>query len=131
MTVFKPNFSVFIPSDYEFNYKELKKLYKKYRKQLEDEREFREVVQTTFIYSFFKDNKFILCVYYYYEDGKLYVNAFSKRHNHLENMICFKESLNWFNCNIYARSKLKTSILCLLRAGFKKIDNNLYKYERK
>lgn len=130
MTAFRHNFQVYIPSDYEFNYKELKKLYKKYRKQLDDEREFRELVESTFIYSFFKDNKFICCIYFYYEDGKLYVNAFSKRHTHNENMICFKESLNWFNCNIYARSILKTSIFCLLKAGFKRINNNLFIYER-
>lgn len=130
MTVFKPNFNVYIPTDYEFNYKELKKLYKKYKKELREPREFKEVVETSFIYSFFKDNKFFLCIYYYEMDGKLFVNAFGKRHNHLNVMTCLKESLNWFNCDIYAYSILKTSILCLLRAGFKKIDSELYKYER-
>lgn len=131
MTVFKHNYNVFIPTDYEFNYKELKKLYKRNQKLLDDERSFKELTKNTFIYSFFKEKKFICCIYYYEEQGKMYVNAFSTRHHHEDNMLCFKESLNWFNCDIFARSRQKTSILCLLKANFKKIEHNLYKYERK
>jgi hypothetical protein len=131
LTVFKHNLEVFIPTDKEFNYKELKKLYKKYKKELEDPRSFKKIIKESFVYSFFYEKKFILCLYFYYINDKLFINAFGTRHNHLKIMECFKHSLTWFTCDIYARSVLKTSILCLLRAGFKKIDTELYKYERK
>lgn len=130
MTAFKHNIQVYIPTDKEFNFAEIKKIYKKYKKQLEEPRKFKDIVKNSFFYTFYKDGKFIICIYYYEINGKLFVNAFSNRHTHLENMQCFKHSLTWFNCDIYARSVLKTSIYCLLKAGFKKIDKEIYKYER-
>ena len=130
MTVFKHNYEVFIPTDKEFDYGKVKKIYKKYKKQLEEPRKFKDIVKNSFFYTFYKENKFIICIYYYEIDGKLFVNAFSNRKTHLDNMVCFKESLKWFNCDIYARSVLKTSIFCLLKAGFKRIDKENFKYER-
>lgn len=131
MTVFKHNIQVYIPTDKEFNFTEIKRIYKKYKKQLEEPRKFKDIVKNSLFYTFYKDGKFIICIYYYEIDGKVFVNAFSNRHSHLDNMVCFKESLNWFNCDIYARSILKTSIYCLLKAGFKRIDKEIFKYERK
>lgn len=122
--------SVRIPTDKNFNFKECKKLFKKYKKELDDKDKFRNIVNNTFFYSFFYDYQFIGCIYYYFKNDKLYVNAFAHRHTHLINLECFKLSLTWFNCDIYANSILKSSILCLLRCGFKKIGKNLYKYER-
>ena len=130
MTVFKHNYEVFIPTDKEFDYGKVKKIYKKYKKQLEEPRKFKDIVKNSFFYTFYKENKFIICIYYYEIDGKLFVNAFSNRKTHLDNMVCFKESLKWFNCDIYARSVLKTSIFCLLKAGFKRINKENFKYER-
>ena len=46
---------VFIPKDSGFNYKQCKKLYKKYRKQIGDDQEFRDIVKNTFFYSFFDE----------------------------------------------------------------------------
>lgn len=117
---------VLIPHDQDFNYKECKKLYKKYSKEIGDSREFREIVRDTYFYSFFEDEKFIGCIYYYQENGKLFVNAFAKRHTHITNIKCLKQTFDWFNCDIYARSTHKTAILCLYRCGFKKIGTNLY-----
>lgn len=118
---------VFIPKDLNFNYKECKKLYKKYKNKLEDERNFSDIVKNTWFFSFFNDNNFIGCIYFYRENDKLFVNAFAKRHTHLINLECFKMSFDWFNCDIYARSRQKTAILCLYKCGFKKIDTNIYK----
>lgn len=91
---------------------------------------FRSIVDNTFFYSFFDDDKFIGCIYYYEKDGKLFVNAFADRHTHNINLFCLKKSFEWFNCDIYAETVHKTAILCLYKCGFKKVDNNLYKYER-
>lgn len=121
---------VYIPNDYDFNYKQCKKLYKKYQKQIGDDVEFRDVVKNTFFYSFFDDEKHIGCIYYYEKDGKLFVNAFANRHTHEINITCLKMTFDWFNCDIYAKTAHKTAIFCLYKCGFKKIGDNLYKYER-
>lgn len=121
---------VYIPSDREFNYKECKKLFKKYRKQINDNQEFRDIVANTFFYSFFDDDKYIGCIYFYQKNDKLFVNAYAKRHMHKLTIECFKMSLDWFTGDIYAQTTRKTAILCLLRSGFKKIQQDLYKYER-
>ena len=122
--------TVYIPSDFDFNYKQCKKLYKKYQKQIGDDVDFRDVVKNTFFYSFFDDEKHIGCIYYYEKDGKLFVNAFANRHTHEINITCLKMTFDWFNCDIYAKTAHKTAIFCLYKCGFKKIGDNLYKYER-
>lgn len=121
---------VYIPSDYDFNYKQCKKLYKKYQRKIGDDVEFRDLVKNTFFYSFFDDEKHIGCIYYYEKDGKLFVNAFANRHTHEINITCLKMTFGWFNCDIYAKTAHKTAIYCLYKCGFKKIGDNLYKYER-
>ena len=122
--------TVKIPKDKDFNYKECKKMYAQCKKQVNDNQKFRDIVDNTFFYSFFDDDKHIGCIYYYEIDNKLYVNAFAGRHTHLVNIEALKQSLSWFNCDIYAQTPHKTASLCLYRCGFKKISDNLYKYER-
>lgn len=121
---------VYIPKDIDFNYKQCKKLYKKNQRKIGDNSEFRYVVKNTFFYSFFDNGKHIGCIYYYKKDGKLFINAFANRHTHEINLTCLKMSLEWFNCDIYAQTHHKTAILCLYKCSFKKISNDLYKYER-
>ena len=106
---------VYIPSDFDFNYKQCKKLYKKYQKQIGDDVDFRDVVKNTFFYSFFDDEKHIGCIYYYEKDGKLFVNAFANRHTHEINITCLKMTFDWFNCDIYAKTAHKTAIFCLYK----------------
>ena len=122
--------TVRIPTDKNFNYKECKKLYRKYAKLINDNQCFRDIVNNTFFYSFFDDNRHIGCIYYYMRDDKLFVNAFAYRGTHKLNLECLKKSFDWFNCDIYAETQHKTASLCLFRCGFKKVGNNLYKYER-
>ena len=121
---------VFIPTDRKFNYDECKKLFDKYSLSINENQEFKDIVKNTFFYAFYCDDKLIGCIYYYIKDNKLFVNAFADRHTHLLNIECFKKTFDWFNCDIYAQTPYKTAILCLYRCGFKKIDDNLYKYER-
>lgn len=124
--------NVFIPTDAGFDYKQCKKMYKKCRKKINDNQEFRDIVKNTFFYAFFDENKKLYgCIYYYMRGDKLFVNAFAGRHTHLINIEQFKRTFDWFNCDIYAETKHKTAIYCLLKCGFKKIDENLYRYRRK
>lgn len=119
-----------IPTDKNFNYKECKKLFFKCNRFIKDGSRFRDIVENTFFYSFFNDDEFIGCIYFYYRDDKLFVNAFAHRGRHKLNLECLKMTFDWFNCDIYAESVQKPAILCLYRCGFKKIGENLYIKEK-
>ncbi len=119
-----------IPSDSDFNYKQCKKLFKKYRNKINDNNEFKNIVKNTFFYSFFDDDNFLGCIYYYEKDDKMYVNAYAGRHHHIQNITCLKLSLEWFNCDIYAETTHKTAIFCLYKCGFKRINEDLFIYRR-
>ncbi len=119
---------VLIPKNPGFNYLECKQLYIQNLSQVDDIEDFDYILKTTFFYSFIreKDNKFIGCLYFYLKDNKLYVNGYSNRHCHLENIECLKLAKNWFNCDIWAQTPHRTAAICLLRAGFKKVNSNTY-----
>jgi len=121
---------VLIPSDKDFNYLECKKLFEDNQNLIEDYEKFDDVTKNTFFYSFLVNGKHIGCIYYYEIDNKLYVNVVAYRGTHLINLECFKKSLTWWNCDIYARSHHKTAIYGMLKCGFKKIGENLYIYKR-
>jgi hypothetical protein len=121
---------VLIPANPDFNYEECKILFEKNQYLIEDFEKFDDVIKNTFFYSFFEGGKHIGCIYYYELDNKLYVNVVAYRKTHLINIECFKESLTWWNCDIYARTHHKTAIYGILKCGFKKIGENLYRYRR-
>ena len=122
---------ILTPKDNLFNYDEAKKLHDQYADLLEDGCEFDELINYSHFFSFYDGEKFIGCIYFYKKDGKTFVNAFAGRKTHKSNIECLKKALNFYKCDIYANSTQKTAILCLLRAGFKKTDNNLYIYKRR
>lgn len=121
---------VLIPSNPNFNYHQCKKLFEDNQDLIEDYEKFDDVIKNTFFYSFLVNGKHIGCIYYYEIDNKLYVNVVAYRGTHQINLECFKTSLTWWNCDIYARTHHKTAIYGILKCGFKKIGENLYKYER-
>lgn len=121
---------VLIPKDKNFNFKQCKKLYKEHKKLIGDNQKFRDIVENTYFYSFFDDNKHLGCIYYYLKNNKLFVNAFAHRHTHELNLECLKKTFNWFNCDIYAQTTHKTAILCLYKCGFRKVKDNLYIKEK-
>lgn len=121
---------ILIPSNRAFNYQECKKLFEDNQDLLEDFYNFDTVIKNTFFYSFCENGKHLGCIYYYEIDDKLFVNAVAYRKTHLTNIECFKKSLTWWNCDVYARTHHKTAIYAILKCGFKKIGKNLYKYRR-
>lgn len=120
------------PEDPLFNFFECKNFYEKNQKLLDDFTPFEELIKDDDIhfYSFYENEKFIGCIYFYLNNNKVFVNAFAKRHTHKTNIECLKKSLTFYSCDIFATSEHKTAILCLLKCGFKKVKDNLYKYER-
>lgn len=122
--------TVLTPLDNNFNFEQAHDAYLKYQKDLGDERNFINVILNSFFYSYFNDGVYLGSIYFYTEKNKLFVNAFANRHTHLLNLECFKQSLGYFKCNIYARALHRTSSICLLKCGFKRIKDNLFIYER-
>ncbi len=122
---------ILTPKDNLFNYDEAKKLYEQSVKSLQDTNSFDEILERNHFFSFYIEKKFIGCIYFYDIDGKLFFNGFAGRKTHKQNIECIKSVLKFYNCDIYARSTKKPAILCLLKAGFKKIDDSTYKYERR
>lgn len=120
-----------IPLNQRFNFDECKEMYEKYQKELEDDTDFSQLARSAFFYSFYEDGNLLGCIYFYEKNGKLFLNGFADRKHHLSNLECLKWSLSWFDCDIYAEGLHKTSRLCLLKSGFKRVKDNLFKYRRK
>lgn len=121
---------ILTPNDPLFNYNECEKLYNSLKEDIGEVLSFDDLLIGIDFYSFYENDKFLGCIYYYPIGKALFVNAFANRHHHKLNLECFKKSLSFYPCNIFARSNKKTSILCLLKSGFKRIGKNLYKLER-
>jgi hypothetical protein len=126
-----PLISCLTPRNSAFNYFQCKELYNKYKDLIGDD-DFDDVINRTDFYAFCIDKtmELIGCIYFYIRDNKIFLNGFANRHHHELNVECLKESLRWFDEDIYVETKQKTAKLCILKAGFKKIKNNLYIYRR-
>ena len=123
---------VLIPLDKEFNKykKKCRELFYKVQDKIGDFNKFETVYRNTFFYLFVDKNKIICAIYYYLKDDKLFVNAFAPRKVFDKSLECFKKSLSWFNCDIYAEARNRASAISLLRSGFVS-DADKYIYKRR
>lgn len=120
-----------IPNNPEFLlYKDkLKKMYEQNQDKICDTNSFNFIIKNTLFYSFVSDGILIGAIYFFKENGKLYLNAYAGR-KHLEaNIECVKLSTTWFSCDIYAEAQNRASALCLLRSGFKRVKDKLFVYK--
>ena len=122
---------VFIPKDAEFKKyeKECSELYDSLQDKICDTNSFEFVVNNTLFYLFTDDEILIGGIYYFLDDGKLFVNAFAKRKRHEICLKCFRMSLNWFKGSIYAEAQNRASALCLLKCGFKRQNGKIFVYQ--
>ena len=122
---------IYTPTDKLFNYAEIEELYNEHKEAICDD-DFKDVVNRTLFFAFYDETELIGCIYYYkLADSLLYVNVFAHRGHHLLNVECFKYSLTWFDCDIYAKTKHRSVRILLLRLGFKEVKKGLYKYIRR
>jgi predicted GNAT family N-acyltransferase len=117
------------PNDVDFNYFECKKMFEQHQEVL-DLDDFDTVINTTHFFSFSNGDEFIGCIYFYEQDSRVYVTAFAGRGHHELNLKCFKKSLEWYNCDIYAEKVQPTARYCILKCGFKRIKDDLFIYRR-
>ena len=114
---------VYIPQDFEFRIYEpqLKKMYNESKEKICDTNTFNFVINNTLFYSFISDGILIGAIYFFLDNGKLFLNAYAGRGHHDLNVECVKMSTNWFSCDIYAEAQNRASALCLLKSGFQRV----------
>ncbi len=117
-----------IPTEVDFKLYEnqLKILYEHNQEKICDTNSFEFIRDNTLFYAFLFNNKLVGAIYYFVEDGKLFLNGFSVRKTFLINLECLRVSTTWFNCDIYAEAQNRASALCLLKTGFKRVRDNLF-----
>ena len=79
---------------------------------------------------FLDDDDLIGGIYYFIDNERLYLNGFAFPKKFLLNLECVKMSLNWFCCDIYAEAQNRASALCLLRCGFKRVEEKLFIFKK-
>ena len=123
---------VLIPANSEFQKydDELKSLYQENQKKICDTNSYEFVRDNTLFYAFLENNILFGAIYYFVDDGKLFLNAFSKRKRQTQNINALSLSMTWFLCDIYAEAQNRASAFTLLRCGFKRTKGNLFKYTR-
>ena len=121
-------YKILIPKDVEFvKYEqEIKELYYKNQDLIGDSSSFEYIRDNTFFYLLVVEDKPTGAIYYFLKDKKLWLNAFSIRKNHKYNLEFLTQSLEWFNCDIYAEARNRMSALCLLKVGFKSVEKNSF-----
>ena len=122
--------SVLIPTDADFKTYEnqLRLLYKICQDKICDTNTYEFIRDNTLFYAFLNDNKLVGAIYYFLDNGKLFLNGFAKRKNFFVKLECLKQTLNWFNTDIYAEAQNRASALCLLRCGFVRNEKNFFVY---
>ena len=115
---------------------EIKNLFNENKKNLQIENDFEEIIAKTHFFSFFSENKLTGCAYFFCDDelervvrdnfeirkgagGKLlFMNGFSKRKCHFENLVSIKKASEFYLDNIFSFTNKKTASYCLMSAGF-------------
>lgn len=81
------------------------------------------------LYCFYDEKEGFLKGYiniYKDENERLFLSGASIRHNLPENINAIIKVCEAYNENMYAETDKKEAAFCLLKAGFKKIEDNLY-----
>lgn len=124
---------VLIPSNSEFNKyeNEIMALYKENQGKITDTNSFEFIRDNTLFYLFLIDKEVLGAIYYFIEDGKLFLNGFAKRNSLFEKLYCLLWSTTWFNTDIYAEAQNRASAFCLLKCGFKRVKGNLFIFKKR
>lgn len=123
---------VLIPTNEEFcKYEaELRKLYEENQEKICDTNSFDFIRDNTLFYMFLNDDDLIGAIYYFMDNGKLFFNGFAFRKKGLLTRECLRNSLSWYNCDVYAEAQNRASAFSLLRCGFERVEGKLFVYKR-
>ena len=101
-------------------------MYESNQDKISDTNSFEFIRDYTLFYLFLFDKKVLGVIYYFVEDGKLFLNGFAKRKSFFKNLYCLLWSTTWFTVDIYAEAQNRASAFCLLKCGFKRVKDNLF-----
>lgn len=123
---------VLIPTQLEFCKYEapIKLLYEQNQEKICDTNSFEFIRDNTLFYLFLLDKNPIGAIYYFKDEDKLFLNGFAIRKNLEINLVCLKWSTTWFNCDIYAEAQNRASAYCLLKCGFKRVKDKLFRLSK-
>lgn len=85
------------------------------------------IINNPHIYCFYLENVLYGCIFFTEESGKLFIHGFSKPKIYRDVIDAIKIVCNHYKQDIYCRTKIKSAIYAILKAGFKKISENLYR----
>lgn len=111
-----------------------------------DEKEFKQFFSDhpmndgLYSYEFILNNPYLFCFYNEVtgvlegyisvtadKDEKLFLSGAAIRKNMRENINAINMVCDFFPCDMYSETDKKEAVIALLKARFKKIDNNLYR----
>lgn len=119
---------------------EVEQLFYENRENLNITSSFENVIENSHFYSFYSEGKLTGCVYFFCDEELeylvrenfeikkggggllLFMNGFSKRKCHKENLLAIKKASDFYSQDIYSLTDKKSACFCLLRAGFLKIS---------
>lgn len=120
----------YFPYEKSFPYTDSKDLYENKQEEIGDDQSFDDVINSTMYIAFTENDKLLGGIYFYNKDSKIFVNAFANRKTYNSNVNCIKWALNGFEEPVYAKTIHRHVKILLLKLGFEKVEENLYKYER-
>ena len=113
------------PLDKEFDFKQCEKLYNEVIELMGNECSFLDLVLNSHFFSYYEEEKLVGCIYVNEENGKLFLSGFSVRKNHKFNIGAVKKAVQFYNCDIFSKTKNRTAEILLKKCGFKLIKTDL------
>lgn len=107
-----------------------RKLFEIHKDDLDDVNGFDELLQNTLFFNTYENGQFIGCVFVYEEGGKNWIGGYANRKNHKACVQALIEVCQMFDV-VYAKTRHKTAVFCLKRAGFDLIDTQKGMLKRK
>ena len=125
------NLEVIIPTNPKFlKYKtKFRDLYNHNKTSIRDPNPFFFICMKTLFFGFLHNGEVLGAVYFFKENGKLFLNAYSIRKKHYQNLLALNIALTWFIPPIYAEAQNRASAFCLLKCGFEREKDNLFVYK--
>ena len=118
----------------DFPFEAVKQLYEEYQKYniSGSNLTIDELISLNLFFAVIDNGKFIGCLYLHnFKDDSVYLSGFSKRKQPKANVRAISGLINNLTQRyIYSSTKHLAAKLCLLKAGFKQIEQDLFLYER-
>lgn len=111
-----------------FDKETARELFEANKKLIEDQRGFESYL-TRWFFNIYERGRFIGCIFCYHLDGKDWVGGFSKRKTHWQNLEALNKVKTCFPV-LYAETRQKSAAFILRKAGFVKIEQDIWEWKK-